>query len=194
MKRVISAAIILLMAAGSAAASEPIFQCSELQKLVDAAGNHFAGLGTSVLERETAADLAAQYGVSIEELGLGEGYEKVTWVVERPLSGADGCEIVDVTMTSESSNQRQTGLSCRYAAFRAIPDTLGEELENCLAKPLDPESDNESLTIWVDRVESGEGYSSTALELESNIVEGLTIGVVRSVCLNLSGGGCDDGD
>lgn len=192
MKLITPVATIVLMLAGSAVASEPTFQCSELKKLVDAAGSHFDGLGASVREREAAADLATRYGVSIEELGVDRGYKQVTLGVEQPLSGAIDCEIADATMVNESVDQRQTAFNCRYEGYASIPDAMSEELESCLQMPVDPESDDQSLTIWVDRVESGEGYSWTALEVAANAAGGLTIGVVKTVCLNRSYGGCEN--
>lgn len=89
---------------------------------------------------------------------------------------------------------RQTAFNCRYAAIPSIPDSLKQELENCLQKSVDPESDSQSLTFWVDRAESGEGYSATGVEVEANADKGLAFGVVRTVCLSRSAGGCDSED
>lgn len=193
-KLVTTVAAIVLVATNSAAAPVATFQCSELKKLIGAAGNHFAELGTSVRERETAADVATRFGVTIEELGLGKNYKKITRATAQQLSGADDCEIVDVTMDSEEADLRQTAFNCRYAGLQSISDSLSKELESCLQKTADPESDSQSLTIWIDRVDSGEGYSSIAVEVESNAVQGLTLGIVKTVCLNRSEGGCDDED
>lgn len=193
-KWVTSVVTIVLVTTASAAVSAATFQCNELEKLIDAAENRFSGLGTTVRERETVADLAASLGVTVEELGLGRSYEKVTRAVAQPLSGADGCEIVDVTLTDEDADLRQTAFQCRYAGIDSISDSLHEELKDCLQKPIDPDSDSLSLTIWVDRVDSGEGYAGTAVEVGSNAIEGLTLGIVRTVCLNRSESGCDSED
>lgn len=193
-KLVASAATIVLMATTSAAVSAATVQCGELKKLVAAAESHFDGLGAAGGERETAADLAARFGVPIEELGIGRDYEKLTLATEQPLSGANQCEIVDVTMVDEDMDLRQTAFNCRYASLYSIPGSLREELENCLQQPIDPESDKQSLTILVDLVESGEGYTSTALEVNSNAVDGMTLGIVRTVCLNRSKIGCESGE
>ncbi len=193
-KRVTAVATIVLVTTASAAVSAATFQCNELEKLIDAAENHFSELGTTIRERETVADLAARLGVTIEEPGLGRSYEKVTRAVAQPLSGADDCEIVDVTLTDEDVDLRETVFQCRYAGINSISDSLREELKDCLQKPIEPDSDSQSLTIWVDRVDSGEGYAGTAVEVGSNAVEGLTLGIIRAVCLNRSEGGCDSED
>lgn len=57
---------------------------------------------------------------------------------------------------------------------------------------MDPDSDNASLIIYVERVESGEGMRGVSVELEADAAAGATLSVRKSVCVRKTPDGCDD--
>jgi len=166
------------------------FPCDALRELAGAAPAHFQDRAGAVRETQTAADLAARMGVSETDLDM--EYERSVREATIPLAGADRCEVVDTVTRDEDMDLRRTAFDCRYGAITRVSAELSAELVRCLGGEADPESDDESLLLVLDRVDSGEGYAATEAGLETNGAEGLTLSIARTVCMNRSEGGCED--
>ena len=190
--RIAFAAAVAMLATQPASAAT--FQCDELEKIVAAADKNFAGLGGAVSERETAADLAARLGVSVQDLGLDANYERLTRPAKRKLTGAESCEIHDAKMIDEDADITQSVFVCLYPKQRSITDALRDELEACLQQSIDPDSDESALMILLDHVETDEGYAGTSVEAQVDEDEGLSLSVSRSICRSRAPKGCDDSD
>jgi hypothetical protein len=88
---------------------------------------------------------------------------------------------------------RQTGYRCQYPAVRQLGQALRAELKRCVSGEVDDPSDPGEITIWVERLSSGEGYRATEVTAVVNPVDGMTLWVRQSVCTNQGGGqACDD--
>ena len=77
-----------------------------------------------------------------------------------------------------------------YAA--TITPAMRKQLHGCVGGEVDPDSDNESLVVHVDRVASGEGARRVSVELETNPADGARLSLRKLVCLKKAPAGCDD--
>jgi hypothetical protein len=152
------------------------FVCSELKAAVADAERDFLAHkgGLKVQTRATEA-------------------EERTYLAQKPMTGATACQVVDVKRDEPQMRLRQSAYSCQFAEVSRLDEALRSRLIRCVAGEVDDPSDPDELTIWVDRVSSGEGYRGTEVNAQANPVNGLTLLVRQSVCTNRGDGqACED--
>lgn len=181
----------LLAVAGSVHAQT--FACPELEAVVAAAERDFAPMKGGPLPASAGQGAADAEHLAATRAGL--QYRRTVYAVTRPLAGADGgCRIVATDLEVDASTIRQVVYECRYGAARGtrIVSAAAKQLRACVGGELDPDSDDESLAITLDRVESGEGMRSLSVELDADAAGGARLAVRKFVCLRKSASGCDD--
>lgn len=193
----LSARLALALVAGLCAASGPghaqSFVCPELQAVVAAAERDFAPVSGAPLP--ASADEATARAESVAAARAGLQVRRTAYAAIRPLTGADGgCRIVDTALEDAGSKSRQVAYECRFGAARGtrIVAAATKQLQACVGGELDPDSDDKSLAIYLDRVESGEGVRSLSVELDADAADGARLAVRKFVCLRKSAPGCDD--
>jgi hypothetical protein len=169
------------------------FACPELQAVVAAAERDFAPLKGAALPASAAQGAAEAERLAAARAGL--QYRRTVYAATRRLTGADGgCRIVETVLEDGASRTRQVAYECRDGAARGsrIAPAAAKQLRACVGGELDPDSDDESLAIYLDRVESGEGVRSLSVELDADAADGARLAVRKFVCLRKSASGCDD--
>lgn len=154
----------------SALASD-VFVCTELKAAVADAGYGFASHKGALKAQTNIASTSSK-----------------TYRTKKSLTGAKACSVVDVSLDEPKMRVRQTGYSCQFPAAFKVDKALRAELTRCVAGEVDDPSDPDDLTLWVERVSSGEGYRGTEVNAQANAVNGLTLGVRQTVCTNQGGG------
>lgn len=190
MKRFVATAAALGLLAPAGATAQQV-HCKDLETLVTAAGSDFTPLRGPLLRNETVADLARENGVPVSALA-GLDYRRQVFAAEGPRPGGSTCDVSIAHVRDDESELAQSAYRCSW------PDAPGfVALKNSLAACLPAaarEEDDESVYLAVERAANGEGYRSVVVSAEVNPLQDVVLSVERSVCLNLSEGGCDDED
>jgi hypothetical protein len=178
----------------SGPAAAQTFSCPEIKAVLAEADRNFASLKGRQLKKETAEDFARANGLPAGKLDI--KYQRLTHEAKKPLTGAaGGCQVVDGYLEDDEAKITQSSFECRYdpksSAARITP-ALRKQLQGCAGGEVDPDSDNASLIIYVERVESGEGMRGVSVELEADAAAGATLSVRKSVCVRKTPDGCDD--
>lgn len=158
----------------TAALAGDVFVCAELKAAVADAQRGFASHKGALNARATPSSPG--------------GAPDKTYLAKKTMTGAKACSVVDVSLDVPKMRVRQTGYSCQFAALSKLDKALRAELTRCVAGEVDDPSDPDDLTIWVDRVSSGEGYRGTDVNAQANAVNGLTLWVRQTVCTNKGDG------
>ena len=165
------------------------FVCKDLKAVVAEAENQFMSLKSDLIKTETAADLAKAQGVSMDELSM--KFESRIYTTKTPLNGAKNCQVVEVSSEDEGAKIEQTSFDCRFDKITKLTKALREELSHCISGEVDADSEDDEFVIYVNRVESGEGYNGTSVEASTNAIEGLKLSIRKSTCMNKKTGGCE---
>jgi len=175
-------------------AAAQTFSCPEIKAILAEADRDFASLKGRQLKKETAEDFARANGLPPGTVDM--KYQRLTHEAKKPLtSAAGGCQVVDGYLEDDEAKITQSSVECRYdpksSAARVTP-ALRKQLHGCVGGEVDPDSDDASLVIYVDRVESGEGMRGVSVELETHAADGPTLSVRKVVCMRKTPDGCDD--
>jgi len=169
------------------------FSCPEIRSLLAEAEQDFSALKGRQLKKETAADFARANRLPDAKLDL--TYQRVVHEATKPLGRpVRACQVVDAIIEDKQSTTRQSSFECRYeprSAGARVTPAIRKQLRGCVGGEVDPDSDNDSLVLYVDRVVSGEGMRSLSVELDTHAADGMTLSVRKSVCLKKSPDGCD---
>ena len=165
------AVLIACFVLPTAAMARDVFVCKELKAAVADAGRGFAS-HKGALNAQTNSSRAPGK----------------TYLASQSMTGATACSVVDVDLDEPKMRLRQTAYSCQFSGVSKLDKALRSQLTRCVAGEVDDPSDPDELTIWVDRVSSGEGYRGTAVNAQANAVDGLTLLVRESVCTNKGDG------
>jgi len=197
MKRMPIALLARVVLACAAVVAPPAlaqsFSCQELASVLAQAEQDFAAFKGRQLKKETAEDYARAHRLPAGKLDI--KYQRLVHEAKKPLGGpVTECQVVDTYIEDRESTTRQSSFECRYApgasAARITP-AARKQLHGCVGGEVDPDSDDESLVIYVDRVTSGEGTRGVSVEFETNAADGATLSIRKSVCLKKSPAGCD---
>lgn len=171
-----AAVLAACLALPAAAMAREVFDCGELKAAVADAKHGFAS-HKGALKAQASPSPA-----------LGK-----TYLARQSMAGATACSVSEVKLDEPKMRLRQTAYGCRFAGVSKLDAALRTRLMRCVAGEVDDPSDPDDLTIWVDRVSSGEGYRGTEVNAQANAVDGLTLLVRQSVCTNHGGGqACED--
>lgn len=172
-RRPLAAGMVLMacLALPTVATARETFVCSELKAAVADAERGFAAHKGALNPQAKPSPAGGK-----------------TYLVKKPLTGAASCSVVDVNMDEPTMRLRQTAYSCQFPGVSRLDKALRAELTRCVAGEVDDSSDPDELTIWVDRVSSGEGYRGVEVNAQANGVNGLTLQVRQSVCTNKGNG------
>lgn len=118
-------------------------------------------------------------------------FEEHVYATNRPLDGASWCEIRTARMKDETASLQQASYRCTWPSNAGVAE-LRRSLAACIENPVSREEDPESLHLYVDRVDSGEGYDAVLVAVDTNATQSVVLNVSRVTCLNRSPGGCDD--
>lgn len=195
--RGLSGRLALALVAGLCAAGGSVhaqsFACPELKAVVAAAERDLASMRGGSLPAPADEGTARAERVAAAKAGL--QVRRTVYEAISPLTGADGgCRIVETVLEGAASKARQITYECRYGAVRSarIAPAAAKRLQACVGGAPDPDSDDESLVIYLDRVESGEGVRSLSVELDADAADGARLAVRKFVCMRKLASGCDD--
>jgi hypothetical protein len=118
-------------------------------------------------------------------------FEEHVYATQRPLDGAASCEIRTARMKDEAASLQQASYRCTWSSNAGFTE-LKRLLVACIENPVSREEDPESLHLYVDRVDSGEGYDAVLVAVDTNATQNVVLNVSRVTCLNRSPGGCED--
>lgn len=163
--------LMACLAQPTVAATRETFVCSELKAAVADAERGFA---------------AHKGALNPQAKPLPAGSK--TYLAKKILTGATSCSVTDVSMDEPTMRLRQTAYSCQFPGVSRLDKALRTGLTRCVAGEVDDPSDPDELTLWVDRVSSGEGYRGVEVNAQANAVNGLTLQVRQSVCTNKGNG------
>ncbi len=163
----VGAALGLCLGLPSAAWAGDVVVCAELKAVVADAERGFAS------HKGAANDQASQAGAPGKTYGA-----------KKTMTGATTCSVVDVRLDDPGMRMRQTGYSCQFPSVVKLDKALRTQLTRCVAGEVDDPSDPDDVTLWVDRVSSGEGYRGTEVNAQVNALKGLTLWVRQTVCTN----------
>jgi hypothetical protein len=170
------------------------FSCPEIKAALAEADGDFAALKGRQLKKETAEDYARANGLPAGKPGL--QFQRMVYEAKKPLSGpVTACQVVDVAIEVNQSTVRQSVFECLYepkSSAARISPAIRKQLHGCVGGEVDPDSDNEGLIIYVNRVASGEGTRGVLVELETNPADGAKLSIRKTVCLKKAPAGCDD--
>lgn len=168
--------VTLSVAMPGAAMAGDAFVCQELKAVVAEAGQGFSSFKGALRVQTNLARTASNIHSA-----------------KKSMTGATACSVVDVNQDQPKMRLRQTAYSCQFSKIFKLDKALRAQLTRCVAGEVDDPSDPDELTIWVDRVSSGEGYRGTEVTAQVNAVDGLTLLVRQSVCTNKGNGlACED--
>lgn len=187
------AGLAMGLAAAAGTGHAQTFECPQLKAVVAAAERDFAPMTGGPLPASAGEGAAQAESVAAAQAGL--RYRRTAHAVTQPLSGADGgCRIVATDLEDDASTTRQVAYECRFGAARGtrIAAAATKQLQACVGGELDPDADDESLAIYLERVESGEGVRSLSVELDADAADGARLAVRKFVCLRKAASGCDD--
>lgn len=165
------------------------FVCNELKAVVAEAENQFISLKSDLVKKETTADFAKAQGISPDELDM--SFESRTYATKTILVGADKCHIVQVFSEDEDAKIEQISFICNFDKTTTLTKATREELSQCISGEEEGEPEDDEFVSYVNRVESGEGYSGTSVEAVANAIDGLKISINGTTCMNLKAGGCE---
>lgn len=169
------------------------FTCQEIKTVLAEANRDFSSLKGRQLKKETATDYARAHHLPAGKLDF--KYQRLVHEAKKPLSGSAGCQVVETYLEDDESTVRQSAFECQYepksSATRITP-AARKQLHDCVGGQVDPDSDSESLIIYVNRVESGEGARGTLVEFDTGPADGAKLSIRKMVCLKKSAAGCDD--
>ena len=163
--------------------------CKELKAVVAEADNQFSLLKGKLLKKETTADIAKAQGLSEEDLNM--KFNSSIFTGKNPLTGAAECNVIQVLSDDEAAKIEQTSYDCKFDKIMTLSKVNREELRQCISGEVNEDADENDFVIYVNRVESGEGYNGTSVEANANAVEGLKLSVSKSICMNKKIGGCE---
>ena len=170
------AVVVMSLALPVAAMAGDAFVCQELKAVVAEAGQGFSSFKGALRVQTNLARTASNIHSA-----------------KKSMTGATACSVVDVNQDQPKMRLRQTAYSCQFSKLFKLDKALRAQLTRCVAGEVDDPSDPDELTIWVDRVSSGEGYGGTEVTAQVNAVDGLTLLVRQSVCTNKGNGlACED--
>lgn len=189
MKRFLATAAVCLLASSGASAQQ--VHCDDLKALVAAAEADFAPLRGPLARKESAADLARENGVPIAALA-GLDYQRQVFAAGGPQPRGATCDISVARIRDGESDLAQSAYRC---SWQGVPGfvALKKSLAACLPAAA-REEDDESVYLAVERVANGEGYRSVVVSAEASPLQDVVLSIEKSVCVNLSEGGCDDQD
>ena len=173
---VAGAVLASCLALPTAAVASDVFVCAELKAAVADAGNGFAAY-RGALKAQT--DPSPAFGK--------------TYLAKQIMKGAKACSVVDVSLEEPKMRLQQAAYSCEFAGLSKLDKALRTQLTRCVSGEVDDPPDLDEFTIWVDRVSSGESYRATEVNVQANAVNGLTLLVRQSLCINKGDGpSCED--
>ncbi len=187
----------LMLASTTLAIATPVFagtlpfDCASLEAVVAEAPTRFNKITGVSVSQETAAGLATRMGVPLAQVD--RDYVRRVYAADTPMPGAKHCEVVDAWHGDADARISQIAHVCRYPGVTKLTAAFNAQLAQCLGRPPDPDADAYSVAIDIDTVDSGEGYASTQVTADAQLVDGLRISVVQTICENRRLGGCDDG-
>ena len=163
--------------------------CKELKAVVAEADNQFSLLKGKLLKKETTADIAKAQGLSEEDLNM--NFDSSIFTAKKPMTGAAECNVIQVLSDDDTSKIEQTSYDCKFDIITTLTKSIRDELRNCVSGEMNEDAGEDEFVIYVNRVESGEGYNGTSVEASANTVEGLKLSVIKSICMNKKIGGCE---
>jgi hypothetical protein len=170
------------------------FSCPEIKAVLAEADRDFAVLKGRQLKKETAEDFARANGLPAGKQDF--KYQRLIHEAKKPLSGpVTACQVVEAHLEDDESTIRQSSYECQYdpkSSAAKITPAMRKQLHGCVGGEVDPDSDNESLVVHVDRAASGEGARSVSVELDANPAVGAKLSIRKLVCLKKAPTGCDD--
>lgn len=188
--RTVLLATALLAISPAADAFEP--DCQGLGKIIAQADMQFTALRGQQRGHLASGASATPAQADLSRL-LGE-FDRQTWQGKLVMKGAADCEVARVHSADRDAVVDQVHYACAYPRHQVLPPALNRTLAACVGRPADPDADTSSLTIVLDRVESGEGHAITAVGATADVGEGLRVLVSRVTCQSRRPSGCDGKD
>jgi len=126
----------------------------------------------------------------LPEADLNMEFDSSIFAGKNLLTDASECNVVKVLSDDETAKIEQTSYDCKFDKITTLTKSIRDELRKCVPGEVNEDAGEDEFVIYVNRVESGEGYNGTSVEASANAVEGLKLSVSKSICMNKKTGGC----
>lgn len=180
-----------LLFSGPAVSAQEI-DCATLQDAISAARTDFAGFRGA--RQELPADPEMEKAMAQMDIT----YSREAYAASRPLSKGATCSVIVARAEDAVAVTANAQLECAWPTAGMSPaqfDGLKKAVRDCVTNPMAEEDDPDTFILYVDRVESGEGWGAVFVSADRQAAlhdSGASIAVAHVACEAKTLGGCDE--
>jgi hypothetical protein len=168
--------------------------CATLQDAISGARTDFAAFRGA--RQELPADPDMEKAMALMDLT----YSREAYAASRQLSEGTTCSVIVARAEDADAATANAQFECAWPGAEMSPaqfDGIKKALRDCVTNPMAEEDDPDTFILYVDRVESGEGWGAVFVSADRQAVlgdSGASVAVAHVVCESKTLGGCDEED